>query len=84
MEDEEGREEKVIAVAVADLRFSEVQNLPDLDNHWLKEIENFFAIYKLLENKVVQFHDWGNVQATAMVVESAFAAHQAPKRGGEK
>jgi inorganic pyrophosphatase len=42
---------KIIAVPVKDPRFDDVQSLDDLPEHKLKEIQNFFETYKLLENK---------------------------------
>ena len=51
MRDEEGDDEKILAVPAGDPRFAEVHDLKDLSPHWLREIENFFATYKELEDK---------------------------------
>jgi inorganic pyrophosphatase len=51
MRDEEGEDEKILAVPTGDPRFDEVSDLRDLSKHWLREIENFFATYKELEDK---------------------------------
>ena len=51
MRDEKGQDEKIVAVPSGDPRFDEVRDLGDLPKHWLREIENFFATYKELENK---------------------------------
>jgi inorganic pyrophosphatase len=58
MDDEKGRDEKVLAVPVGDPRFQDVHRLQDLPGHWLREIEAFFATYKLLEDKLVDVKGW--------------------------
>src|SRR5437868_8373185 len=42
MDDEHGRDEKILGVPVADPRFADVHDLKDLPHHWLMEVENFF------------------------------------------
>jgi inorganic pyrophosphatase len=49
MRDEEGEDEKLLAVPVADPRFDHIERLDQLQPHWLREIENFFSTYKRLE-----------------------------------
>jgi inorganic pyrophosphatase len=58
MRDEKGPDEKIIAVPVADPRFDGVRDLSDLAEHWLREIENFFATYKTLESKETEVTGW--------------------------
>jgi inorganic pyrophosphatase len=61
MRDEKGEDYKVIAVPVADPRFDGVDDLSELHPHWLREIENFFDVYKTLEpNKTVTIDGWGD------------------------
>lgn len=45
---------KIIAVPTEDPRFNDIQTLEDLPQHKLKEIQNFFETYKLLQNKKVE------------------------------
>jgi inorganic pyrophosphatase len=45
---------KIIAVPVVDPRFADVMSLEDLPVHALKEIQNFFETYKILQNKKVE------------------------------
>lgn len=45
---------KIIAVPTEDPRFKDIQTLEDLPEHKLKEIQNFFETYKLLQNKKVE------------------------------
>ena len=61
MRDEKGEDQKIIAVPVADPRFEGVRDLSDIHPHWLREIENFFDVYKALEpNKLVSIDGWGD------------------------
>ena len=57
---------KIIAVPVDDPRFSDVQDLADVNPHTLKEIEHFFTTYKKIQNKVVTISGFkGKVEAEA-------------------
>jgi inorganic pyrophosphatase len=69
MEDEKGLDEKLLAVPVADPRFSGILGIEDLQPHWLLEIENFFLFYKNLESgKETKIEGWKNAaEATALV-----------------
>ncbi|MGH2447938.1 MAG: inorganic diphosphatase [Chloroflexota bacterium] len=71
MRDEHGEDEKILGVPVGDPRFDDIEDIEDLRQHWLKEIENFFATYKLLEDKETELHGWeGSRQARAVIAES--------------
>ena len=52
------RDEKVFAVAERDPHFEQVQSVDQAFPHSLREIEEFFAIYKRLEGKSVEVHGW--------------------------
>ncbi len=58
MSDENGFDFKVLCVAVADPQYSHYGTLDDVSPHRLREIENFFQTYKLLENKEVDIVGW--------------------------
>ena len=58
MRDENGADEKILGVPVADPRFDEVTDLGDLPHHWLAEVENFFETYKALEGKSAVTEGW--------------------------
>ncbi len=47
-------DDKVIAVPLDDPRWSEVQDIADINKHTLKEMEHFFTTYKKIQNKVVE------------------------------
>lgn len=44
---------KIIAVPVSDPRFSDVQDLSDVNKHFIKEVTHFYENYKKLQNKEV-------------------------------
>jgi len=54
MQDEEGRDEKVLAVPIIDPFFNEIKELDHVAPHFLREVEHFFDIYKELEGKRVE------------------------------
>jgi len=58
MRDEQGVDEKILGVPVADPRFDGIQDISQLQQHWLAEIENFFNTYKVLEGKETHVEDW--------------------------
>jgi inorganic pyrophosphatase len=77
MADEKGSDFKVLAVPVGDPRFSHVQTLHELGDHWLREIETFFATYKLLEPKQTDVLGWHDADFAHGVIERCRARYQA-------
>jgi inorganic pyrophosphatase len=73
--DDGKHDEKVVTVPVGDPRFDDVQELIDLSNHWLREIEAFFATYKLLEDKDTQVRGWRDRAAAWHAIEHCRAAY---------
>ncbi|MFA5132297.1 MAG: inorganic diphosphatase [Candidatus Paceibacterota bacterium] len=59
---------KIIAVPVNDVRFKNVKDIGDLNEHTLKEIEHFFLTYKSIENKVVTIPTIRDAKAAMEVV----------------
>ncbi len=53
MIDNGDKDEKIIAAAAKDPRFSEYRDLADLSDHFKKELTHFFQEYKNLEGKKV-------------------------------
>ena len=68
MHDEKGSDFKVLSVPVGDPRFGHVQTLAELGDHWLREIETFFATYKLLEPKQTEVLGWHDLEETQQIV----------------
>lgn len=52
------RDDKVIAVPIDDPRFDELQDLNDLNKHFIKETTHFFETYKKVQNKEVSIGEW--------------------------
>jgi inorganic pyrophosphatase len=71
MTDEKGEDEKILAVPVDDPRFTSVNRLADLDEHWPREIAAFFRTYKDLQGVQTDVRDWHDVdEAWRVIVEA--------------
>ncbi len=62
MHDEKGEDFKVLCVALGDSLYEHVERLDQVSPHRLREIEHFFATYKLLEDKRVEVHGWADLE----------------------
>jgi len=60
-------------VPVADPHFDGVNDLADLQEHWPREIENFFNTYKVLEGKETWMEGWGNGTEARRLLRSCSA-----------
>ena len=72
-------DEKVIAVPADDPRFSDVQDLADLNKHTVKEIAHFFATYKQIQKKEVEVGEFEGKAAAEAAFERAVALYQEKK-----
>jgi inorganic pyrophosphatase len=79
MSDEHGFDFKVLCVAVADPQYSHYHELADVSPHRLREIENFFQTYKLLENKAVEIKGWRDIERARRVLLDDRALYAAEK-----
>jgi inorganic pyrophosphatase len=72
MEDEEGEDPKILSVLVNDPRFDGIKDLSDIHPHKLREIQEFFEVYKRLEpHKWVKFKTWRNAEEAKKIVDYA-------------
>ena len=72
MEDEEGEDPKILSVPVSDPRFDGYNDLTDVHPHKLREIQEFFEVYKRLEpKKWVKFKEWRNAEEAKKIVKHA-------------
>jgi inorganic pyrophosphatase len=66
--------------------FAEYQDLDDVANHYLREVEHFFATYKQLEGAVVEPRGWEGAAKGTEEVRAAVARyhqhHQQAMLGG--
>ncbi len=79
MEDEKGRDEKVLCVPddKIDPSFREVRDLKDVPEHHLLEIENFFEYYKYLEpGKWVKIEEWQDREGAYKYIGEAVKSYK--------
>ncbi len=57
------RDDKVVAVPIDDPRFDDVQDLADLNKHFIKEMTHFFETYKKVQHKEVSVGEWSGATA---------------------
>jgi inorganic pyrophosphatase len=70
MQDEKGEDFKVLCVALGDSLYEHVERLDQVSPHRLREIEHFFATYKLLEDKRVEVFGWADLNAALDVLRT--------------
>ncbi len=74
MEDESGKDEKLLAVPVTkiDPRYENIKSLEDLPKATLDKIKNFFETYKMLEpNKWVKVKEFQNKEEARKLLQNA-------------
>ena len=80
MEDEEGEDPKILSVPISDPRFDGVNDLGDVHPHQLREIQEFFEIYKRLEpKKWTKFKTWKNAENAREIVKRAMRLYEKAK-----
>jgi inorganic pyrophosphatase len=75
MLDQGVRDEKVLAYATGNSRFSTIENYTEVLSHILLEVEHFFATYKDLEDKKTQVLGWKDRQAAHEVIQLSHARY---------
>jgi inorganic pyrophosphatase len=83
MEDDGGKDEKIIAVPVPKLtqRYDKINNYTDMPEITLKQIEHFFTHYKDLEpGKWVKIGGWQNVDVAKTLIVEAIERYKADKK----
>ena len=69
LEDEEGEDSKILTVPLSDPRFNGFSDLKDVHPHILREIREFFEIYKRLEpGKWVNFKTWKGAKEAKKII----------------
>jgi inorganic pyrophosphatase len=77
MRDEHGPDEKILCVALGDPHWAHVQSLADVPGMKLREVEQFFATYKLLEDKTVEIDGWADVDRAKTLLQEDRARFEA-------
>ncbi len=80
MRDDKGDDFKVLCVAIGDPLWEHATRLAQVSPHRLREIEHFFATYKLLEDKRVEVYGWAELD-DALAVLSADRERWETERG---
>lgn len=68
---------KVLAVPNSDPLFAEFQELDDVPKHYLREVEHFFASYKLLEGVTTVVEGWDDAAAASTEVHASVDRYMA-------
>lgn len=70
--DESGADRTILAVPDDDPRFADIEKLDDLPDENLREIEQFYAVYKGLEgDEEVQIHGWFSKEEAQEVIDQS-------------
>jgi inorganic pyrophosphatase len=76
MEDEKGKDWKVVAVSTGDPNNKHITDIDQIGEQVKKEIQHFFEIYKHLEEKEVTFRGWlSQEEAYRIINDSAIRFH---------
>lgn len=73
------RDDKIVAVPVDDPRWSDVQDLADLNKHFIKEMAHFFETYKKIQNKEVSVGEWHGKDSAKKAFTKSVALYTANK-----
>ncbi len=70
--DQNKLDEKIIAVPVHDPNYKEYKDIKDMREHFIREIEHFFSVYKELEHKKVKVErSYGKDHAVKIIKRAA-------------
>ena len=68
-------DDKILAVPTNDPFHNEYYDIADIPQHYLKEVEHFFHIYKDLEGKRVQILGWEKSEVAMRVIMESIARY---------
>jgi inorganic pyrophosphatase len=75
MQDDNGDDDKIIAVCIDDPAFAHYQQLRELPPHQMKELDRFFRDYKTLEEKRVDIEDFYDRDKAIEIIAESRAAY---------
>lgn len=70
-------DDKIIAVPIADPFHGEYFDIADMPQHYLREVEHFFGIYKDLEGKRITVIGWGKSDEAMQIINESIARYEA-------
>ena len=76
MEDDQGVDDKVLAVPCSDPTWNQLATLEDLNQQLQDEIAHFFSVYKDLEQKKVKVDGWHSRDEAEEEIEKARARYR--------
>ena len=76
MKDGGEMDNKILCVAKDDVRYDNLKDITDLDQHYLKEIGHFFEVYKQLEGKKVEVLGWKNAASAKKEILAGIKLYQ--------
>ncbi len=71
MEDNAGRDYKIVGVVEKDPKLKHIQEITDVDDHYKKEIVHFFEEYKRLEDKWAKVTGWLSKKNAYKIIKEA-------------
>ena len=80
MRDRGEPDDKVLAVPSHDPYYEEYFDIADIPQHYLKEVEHFFHIYKDLEGRRVQTVGWEKSDVAMQLIREAIALYDSTYR----
>jgi inorganic pyrophosphatase len=83
MTDDQGDDEKILAVPLKNPNYSHIRRLKDVAPHMLKEIVHFFTEYKRLENKNVIVKGWMNRREAYDLIKKSHLVYKDEKKAKE-
>ena len=75
MVDNKSRDEKIIAVPIHDPSMEEYRDIDELPTHTVDEMQHFFEVYKMLENKVTVVRSFGPAMEAERLIKRAIQAY---------
>ncbi|HUF31514.1 MAG TPA: inorganic diphosphatase [Gemmatimonadaceae bacterium] len=69
-------DDKILAVPCHDPSYGEYFDIADIPQHYLREVEHFFGIYKDLEGKRMEVRGWEKSELAAQAVLDAMALYE--------
>ncbi|MGB1287085.1 MAG: inorganic diphosphatase [Aggregatilineales bacterium] len=73
---------KVLAVPATDPNFNHLQTFEDIPEHFLKEVQHFFKVYKQLQGGKVEDHGWVGTKETYEVIQTSLQSYRDNFPGG--
>ncbi|MBF6591483.1 MAG: inorganic diphosphatase [Ktedonobacterales bacterium] len=76
MVDEKGVDEKILAVPMDDPRFTKIEHISGLSEHWPLEIATFFRTYKELQGLSTEVREWAGTEEAWKIIEECHLRYE--------